>query len=354
MAVYRAVLTAVQDARPSLLGLWSRNLPVGGALDEKFRWFYLESPSGPANAFLLNAEDGADASRAVGCAGIGVRTFSYRGRELRTALLADLAVDKPHRTALPALTLQRAVRRHTQAAFDLTYGFPNKHALAIHLRIGFHLLGQMERWVLVLRHAAYLRRAIKLPILPAIGGPLLDGARRVARAPRVMRAAVDHRLEMLDSVDGRIDSLWQRAHVRYPITAERTSAFLRWRYLQKPSEKNRIAVLTQCSSPEILAYAVVQRSDQTANLLDLFGASDAAVGGLLDLLADSLRREGCASISIRFLGMPSLAELLATRGFQLRERMNAIIVDPGAALAIDTAFVRDPANWYLTDGDQDT
>src|SRR4051794_2215991 len=132
---YRAVQTGAHEARASLIRLWTRNLPVGTAVDDKFRWFYLDSPAGPAEAFLLEPQDGPDQGRAVGCAGIGQRDFAYRGQPVRAALLADLAVDKSHRTVLPALTLQRGVQRYTRGAFDLSYGFPNKHAVAIHTRL---------------------------------------------------------------------------------------------------------------------------------------------------------------------------------------------------------------------------
>ena len=208
MAAYRARLTEAHEARSSLTELWSRNLPVGTVVDDKFRWFYLEAPLGPASAFLLEAQDGPDQGRAVGCAGIGLRELAYRGKVLRAALLADLAVDKSHRTVLPALTMQRAVRKHTQSAFDLSYGFPNKHAVAVHTRIGFHLLGHMQRWVLVLRHAPYLQRVMDLPIVPGIAGRVVDAARRVERAPRSLPARVWRKLELLDEVDERFDQLW--------------------------------------------------------------------------------------------------------------------------------------------------
>jgi len=354
MAGYRALLTEADAARSSLIDLWTRNLRIVSALDEKFRWFYLDAPSGPANAFLLEAQDGADAGRAVGCAGVGQRELCYRGQRLRAALLADLAVDRSHRTVLPAITLQRSVRRHTQTAFDLSYGFPNEHAVGIHVRIGFHLLGHMERWVLVLRHEPYLRRVLDGRVIPAVAGKLVDASCRLARAPRIVRAALRRRLDLLDDVDERFDRLWERSQARYPITARRTSAFLRWRFLRKPSERNRIAAITDRLGGELRAYAVIGERSETAHLLDLFGESDEDVDRLLDLLTRRLRREGFAAISVRFLGLPALAGQLAARGFRLRERVNAVVVDPGAGLPIDPAVVRDPQNWYLTDGDEDT
>lgn len=117
----------------------------------KHRWQYVDNPSGPTGV------PGPRRRRHRGrLRRHHLRQLWHRGRAHRAALLADLAIDRAHRTVLPALILQHAVKRHVDASYDLSYGFPNAHAVGIHRRIGYHEHGTMPRYVRVLRHARLL------------------------------------------------------------------------------------------------------------------------------------------------------------------------------------------------------
>src|SRR5690349_14025883 len=92
------------EASELLTSLWRQNLPVAGALDDKLRWFYCEGPHGAGSAFVVTTPEAS-----FGCAGIGVRRLGHNGLPLRAALFADLAVERSHRSGLPALALLRSV-----------------------------------------------------------------------------------------------------------------------------------------------------------------------------------------------------------------------------------------------------
>ena len=354
---YRATLTPATAAHESLVGLWTRNLHNISDAEAKFHWFYLNGPFGEAVAFLLRCDEGPESDVAVGCAGLGVRHFSYGGQKLSAVLQADLAVDQRHRTALPALTLQRTLRRHAQASFDFCYGFPNKHAVALFVRLGFAQLGRMGRWARVLRHAPYLRRVVPPrplgPIVPAVGA-LLDTIIEGKSLPSRMAATLKHRLAFVHKIDDRFDELWERAHLRYPILMHRSSAFLRWRYLQKPGEQNFIAALWARRGGKLDGYAIVRRNQNAAELLDLFTASSADANDLLTLILPALRRAGFDSVSMSYLGAPELPQLLERHGFALREQQRTVIVDPGTSSPLAKELLCNSDNWYITDGDEDT
>jgi hypothetical protein len=346
---YRAVLTDPEAGRGALLRLWARNLPVRGDASAKLGWSYFEGPAGPSEVFLLHDEAGE-----VGCAGVTVRELWLRERPLRVALLADFAIDRAHRTGLPALILQRAVKRHVDGAYDASYGFPNANAVAIHRRIGYHELGAMCRYVRVLRHADYLARRFERPIVARAAGAVVDAAKLAVRLARTVRPSRTRALRWLPDVDAGFDRLWQATRGSFGITCRRDAAFLRWRFLRKPDERVAIAALVDRARDELRAYAVVGgEPGGMAELHDLYGELD-AISDLLTLVMPALYRRGYRAVGIRFLGDPRIPALLLAHHFSLREQNRVVIVHEGKACPIDPAVLRDPNAWYLTDLDEDT
>src|SRR5687768_3975819 len=112
----------VAEVEADLRRLWDDNLTVAGGVARKFAWLYREAP------------------------------------DLRAGVLADLAVDRPHRSVGPALALAREAKAWTLGNLDLAYGFPNKLAEGVFKRVGYKVLGTMPRYARVLRHAGYAAR----------------------------------------------------------------------------------------------------------------------------------------------------------------------------------------------------
>jgi hypothetical protein len=351
---YRAVLTDPGEGRAALIRLWTSNLHVRGDAAAKLDWLYLDGPAGRAQAFVLQHDDAP-----VGCAGITVRELWYRDRPLRAALLADFAVDRAHRTGFPALVLQRTVKRHVDGAFDLSYGFPNDSAVAVHRRIGYHELGGMNRYVRVLRHGGYLERRYGHALPMRALGAVVDAAKLAVRVARAARPATTGTLRWQDDVDPRFDQLWQATRGQYGIACRRDAAFLRWRFLRKPGERNAIATLCARGGRngrggDLRAYAIVGgTAGGMAELLDVYGPLD-AISDLFTLLMPALYARRYTAVGFRFLGDPRMTALLEAHHFSLRDHRRTVVVHEGTSCPIDPAVLRDRAAWYLTDLDEDT
>ncbi len=351
---YRAQLTDLAEARAPLVKLWTENLPVVGDPDAKLDWFYRDAPSGHGEAFLLRADDGA----AVGCAGLSTRELVYGDQVIRAALLADFAIDKHHRSGLPALVLQRAVKRHVEAHYALSYGFPNDHAVAIHRRTGYRELGKMARFVRVLRHGAFLQRKYGWRRRSRFGGALADGALIATSFTRALPQATRFVLRWETEFDARWDRLWDvAAGQRRVIACHRSAAFLRWRFLHKPDDRHTIAALMSRGSRERLAaYAVIKDSGslEVARIADVFGESMEALDALFGLLVPMLYARGYGSIEFRYLGHDRVRELLARHWFSFRNTDRTVILAPAPGCAVDPAIVGDASAWFMTDLDEDT
>ncbi len=244
----------VADAREAMLAIWAANLKVRGAPETRLAWFYCDGPHGAGRAFLLH--DGHDRDLPVGAAGLGVRRLWLRDRPLHAGLFADLAVERAHRSGLPALALVRAVRRHVGEAFDLGYGFPNAKAVAVYQRGGYRRLGEMRRYTRVLRTRPYLARHLRESFLVRVAAAVAD--RALAAADRT-RARLVRRFELswIDAFDPRFDRLWEEGRQLAPIACERTAALLTWRFLRQPGHRYRIATLIDRATRRLRAYAVV-------------------------------------------------------------------------------------------------
>lgn len=367
---YSVARVAPAEARDELCRLWDANLKVEGGVDRKFDWLYEDAPDLPDSVFLLAAErDGARSW--VGTAGVGLRTVRVLGKELRAGLLADLAVDREHRSVMPALAMVRAVKAWVLGGVaDLAYGFPNQHAEGVFKRVGYQPLGTITRYARVLRHASYasrvkdtelrmpaamkrmVDRAADVPAIAAVAGGALDMVKLAAIAPTAVQAARRIKLVWSQGADERIDQIWEAAKDDYDVCGVRSARFLRWRF--PASERLQIAIATSRADGAPQAYVVVEHVAGVAHLRDLFGVRE-ALGYLLDLLVPALYPRRAVSLSVRYLGAPSLVETLESRGFVARHSDRLITIGVTEGLDAERrAALTTGTRWHLTDADEDT
>ena len=355
---YSVAKVAPAEVRDEVTRLWGANLVTAGDVDRKFDWAYREAPEPTPTVFML-AADGDGERRWVGTAGVAIRRVRAGGRELRAGLLADLAVDRDHRSLLPALSLVRAVKEWVGGEMDLAYGFPNNLAEGVFKRVGYKPLGMMGRWVRVLRHAGYASRVkeAELPRVPrpvkrvvdraadvgaiaAVAGGAVDLVQLARIAPSAVQAARRIKLAWAEAADERIDRVWEAAREEHEVVGVRSARFLSWRFPAAPERAIAIAGARGDGAP--LAYAVIDHVDRVAYVRDLFGTRE-AVTWLLDLLVPALYPRGATAVSMRYLGAPWLVEALEARGWVQRQAARQVI-STGMFAA---------EQWYLTDADED-
>lgn len=334
---YQARLIDPERDRGLLVAMWAENLPVAGEdLEAKLDWFYRAGPHGTGHVYAVDA-----AGQPIGCAGLGVRAIGERGRRLRAGLFADLAVDRRHRSGLPALLLLRAVQRHIAAELDFGYGFPNARAIAMYRRAGFGELGHIPRYVRVLHSEPYLRRQLRWLAAPA--ARIVDATFAAIAALRA-RAARGYELDWPADFDTRFDTLWDQVRLS-TIACERTSELLRWRFLGRHDLPYRVVTLTHGRA--LRGYAVVRTSEGHVEVSDLLALSIEDYDALFALLVRELSELGATSIGVRYLGGDQLPQLLAHHGFSRRPGGRTIVISAARP------ELRQTGAWHLTDLDED-
>lgn len=281
--------------RDTVLSLWQGNLGQPGHMADKFDWFYLKCPYGQPLLQLLkhNPDD-----TWAGVCSAGRRRMLWRDREIRAAVLVDLAVVPQHRSLGPALILQQGMIAAGRRELDLLYGFPNPKATPVFKRIGYVHLADIVRYVRVIRFADYLRR--RVPALPAkLLGPVLDFGFRVRDALRRLRGRRIHS-EWSDHADPRMDELWQRSEHGQGLIAIRDSQRASWRFDQAPFGRFSHLLLSEDGGQTLSAWFSTQVSGNTLHVRD-FWSVDAAAGTstrYIDALLRAARKAGHAAVSV--------------------------------------------------------
>lgn len=345
------------EVRDGMMRVWAQNLPVEDP-EEKYRWFFEQSPDAPSAVFVLYAHEEGEPECIVGTISVGVRRFAVRGKRMRVALLADLAVNTEHRQLRHAMAMVRAAKAFALEHHGVLYGFPNHKAVGVFRRVGCAQIGTMPRYARVLRHAGYIDRLadndhvpgwatqfFAKPSVHSVLGTAADVTRLSETGLRIASIARRYDLIWLDLDDTRIDDLFRACHHHYRIVGERSAEFVSWRF---PADAgHRVAGLVDRKSGELRAYAVLRRDGTVEHIRDFFGFPD-GLESLLHRLVPTLYREGATSMSVRFLGSTWVTKVLKSAGFVERAGARDIIVSSDGALSVD--HVED---WFLCDGDED-
>lgn len=278
--------------REVVLAIWHGNLGDDARMPAKYNWFYQHPPAGEPLLRLLTA-DGQD----VGTCAAGGRRMLLDGRPLRGAVLVDLAVLPEHRSLGPAMLLQQSLLAAARDQLDLLYGFPNPKAAPVFRRIGYRPLGELVRYVRVLRHGGYLRR--RLPgLLAAPTGWLADAAlwlRDALRHPQALRIRATWR----DRVDPRMETLWSMSAKPRGITAVRDLAQLRWRYDEAPRGGFRYLLLEPPGADSLFAWFATRSDGATLHIHDYWSHQGPLLSPWqLVALLRAASRAGYAAVSV--------------------------------------------------------
>src|SRR5262249_5659159 len=95
--------------RDALANLWRENMSdarITDVVSERMRWLYERNPAGPARTWLGVV---VGSEQIVGCGSFFPRTMFVGGSAVPSGVLSDFAVDRAHRVAGAAITIQRAL-----------------------------------------------------------------------------------------------------------------------------------------------------------------------------------------------------------------------------------------------------
>lgn len=345
-SAYSAVRADLIRDRGLILDVWMRNRPHYS--EPRYDWVYGDATTGSA-LWLLRAADGTTA----GASGLINRQMREGAARYPFGQAVDLLVDAAHRSAGPALELQRAVIR---SCADLglagLYGFPNARSEALMIRSGYTSLGPIDRFTKPLRSAYKIDEMVGTPFLARTASFVVDAALRLVPSDWAHRRRDGSAGRTVDRFDEGFDALWSASRLPLGLRlGERDARYLTWRFRGYPDKTYRIFVAT-APDRSLLGYAVWHVSKRIANISDLFALDQRAMADVLTLFVPHIRREPVDALSFAFLGPVWMSRLLTSFGFFHRHEDAKIIVfaPPGTPEA-ERFTSRD--GWYLTEADRD-
>lgn len=336
---YRVVIGDAARDEARILALWRHGLSQNGKPGEKLRWYYDEHPHGPPRVFFLYHEGG---SEPVGMAALATRVTRRGDTRLETGFLSDFVVTPEHRGFFPALMLQRAIRDTGLARHGVVFALPNPQSEAVTRRLRYRRIGDMVRYVRVVRSAALLQRVIGGTLATPVGA-LFDAALRTIA--RVVPRRGGARLTMVDAPDARFDDLWRRCASLPWMLGERGSRFLHWRFVRSPFGGHRFALL-QDAQGALAGYAACCQVEDAFAVDDFLcdPGRPEALGELLDGLFAIASAQGASVVSIACLAPESIRRVLRSRRMLPREARPVVVGGDGPPAI---------GEWFVTPADED-
>ncbi len=336
----------VTEDREDVLGLWQRNLPE--STPQRYEWLY---ETGRARSWI--ARDAQE--NPLGAVGLMSRNMNLFGTEYSTGQPIDLNVDRTNRLGGLALRLQRSVTDEVDhGRMGLIYGLPNPQSEPVLRRVGYEIVGSVQRWAKPLKSQEYVEDRLPRGAMGRAASLGLDAALWLRSSESRYRRRREYRVEITDCFDERFNRLSQEASEQLPMMGERTADYLNWRFRDAPDTVFRTICLSD-RSDRLLAYLVYTCRDGVAYAADFLYLDESHCNAVFAEFINLMRVQQAKAIVTIFTGAQSMVRRLTRFGFRRRPSAWKIMVYADAVrLGIPRFKLLDVNQWFLTRADIDT
>ena len=228
---------------------------------ERFDCYY--SNYGQDTSWLLRSRG---SGRLLGLCSVVPRKFRCGSAVLKGGVLGNLLVDRESRKTLGALNLVYAAKSLViRKEIDVLLGITNSQSRQLALRLGFHFLGFWDIHVRVFRPSELLRFSFSR--LASLLKPFLDWPARHIIPESTTRTKDFPIMELRQNELSDIPiETW--ASSDGSIVAERSVAYLRWRFLKNPFRQCRVLGLVDPRSGKVCGHLVVTSGSGVVRIWD--------------------------------------------------------------------------------------
>lgn len=346
---YETIEGHLERDRDTVIGIWRGHIGWQDQLERMYDVFYLGCPFGRPLLRLLRHRASGEI---VGTIGLGPRPMFWQGRELRAAVISHFAVMPEHRSLKPALGLSQAMMAVGREHFEFIYGLTNAQGGAIAKRARFAVPGHLVRHVRVLRYRHYVQRVLPAP-LARVGGAVLDGVLAAGHTLAAPMLRTGLHVTWSETVDPRMQSLWERSEHGDSLCTVRDTAMLAWRFLGLPAECRRFLLVSTAPGAPLLAWFACETNVRVPGFLTV---TDAWFGGGVHEADRRAIRELCRAgydagyeaIETRLTAARSVLDAWRAEGFVTRGEQPFFVQDLDARSNDDIA-----AGMHITSIEQD-
>jgi hypothetical protein len=339
------------EAREQVLAAWREggleSSQGPGISEQRYDWFYLRNPQGTARLSLLF---NGDASLA-GSLGIGCRDFYIGGERKLAGALVDFVVSPRHRSAFPALTLQRKAREYALQSMDLLYGLPGATAVGVCKRLASHVSLEFTRLARVLRYRSFIERILPR-VLAAPAAVVVDALDALRIRARLLSSRFHG--EWIAGFDDSFDALWAELDKGKLCIGTRDRKFLQWRFRERFGCAYRIFAVRRKSDASLRMYFICRSSGELLSIDDCLGVgSDAELEQGVLMLCRAARKLGAKTLDVHLIGETPLLKALLRANFAVRGSRPFFAVLGESLAQGGLPAGASHCTWYVTRADED-
>lgn len=330
--------------RDVLSALWQRN--YGDVDTGRFEWLYYKSDANPM-CFVVKTKE----NEIVGMNGVLTRDVEAFGGTITIAHAIDFLIDKKHRTAGPAIQMQRyLIKELSSRNIKVIYGFPMPAAQLVLKRLGYKALGDYQRWVKPL-NGSYVASKYLNTLLSTILSPIVNVGLQVYSGD-VFYRFTKRKLINNNKIDERFDKFWECKKYSPVVVGKRDKKFLSWRFTEFYKSNYKVYTIDNAAG-EIIGYIVYQVNDKVSSIHDLYVNEVKNYKKLLSCFSNTMRKQDIHYITMFILAPAKVMATLKSSGFMRRPETSKVYV------RIDDEFnnlhpeLSDYKSWYVTDADKD-
>lgn len=292
------------------------------------------------------------------CGGIPV-VFQEKGEKIPACLIGDIMADPNHREKGAFLSTFNA---HEEARFrsgdQFSYGFANPDGTkALVDRTNACLCGPLApRLDRIINTKPFIKRKLGSTIASDLVGAFANFFIRLFQSLRRPTEVEIDLIEEVNQFDDRFNELWERVSPGFPMTTDRNSQFLNWRYIEHPTHDYQIFGFVD--KGELKGYIVLRLTAEegiTRGLIvDIVSVLDDPTvwNSLLIKGIDYMSRERADVITCWMFEHLPFYDALKTLSFVDRPSDLSLLVSLYENKR-ERSYWADSKNWYFTMGDSD-
>ena len=319
--------------------------------DEYWWWKYLNNPLGFHFAYCTLLED-----RVIGFAGGIPYRIQYQGQEIRGAQLTDLMVDPTVRNKNIFSPIKKASTADIMKKMDIMYGFTNENSYKIYART-YDVAYKVPRMDKVLNVGVILRDRIKIrPVADALGS-IGNFGLRIFNVLKSSFTAKGLAIKEINEFDERYDDFWKNISRHFKIAHIRDHRYLNWRYKQHPLFRYTAYAVQEENN--ILGYVVLKDDPGKIHrglVMEFLAFQDRqdVQNLLLVKTVDHFSKLGADHITCWMFPHAPYYKAFRRHLFFPHSGNLIVLTTSYNEQKVSKEYLKDPLNWYVSYGDDDS
>lgn len=315
-----------------------------------FEWKHENNPAGEVIAWIARE---TDTGRIAGTYFMMPWRLKVGDDEVLVTQCVDAVTHKDFRRKGIYIELGKdCVENLGRLGYPYSIAFPNPAALGGHMKVGgWHILGNMVRYVKPLRIEAYVARKLGAGSIGKTAGIVAGGAYSLIEKIREYKIDEGISFKRSERLGQDYDRFWQSLQGEFPVLFVRDAGYLNWKYLDAPHGNQSVYLMSE--GGRIMGYVVLESGEDFGYIADMLcPLEEKYVLSILTFAVGHFRSENLQAVSYTALEGNPYFETMEKMGFREREDSSPIVFRSNSEVGVPEELL-DCKRWILTMGDCD-